>query len=433
MMDKIKLNLGCGQVYKPGFINIDKFDNSIADKICDIGDLPFKTNSVALIEASQLIEHFDYIHCKYILSEWFRILKPGGKLILETPDLEKTFKKFVSSDLEIQKTTLQWIYGIDSLGMQHKAGFTFELLRDLLQKVGFEKILKGEPKTHRYEPGLRIVCQKPKECREKQLFACFRKKILNELKIKDSYILISLEKWIKEVLELYEKFEKNKETTINKIISKTALCNPKIPLIFLDECVKWDLLKRSEINDKIDFLNFLIREKFHKKIFTLWIKRKKEIGKYEDRSNFLLQLEELILDILEGGSRYYKERLSYIANLEPTDLLIFDFDLVFLEAKELFNLGVKQFHKKDFTKAMNTFLQSSKINPSNPLVYWNIARLNCILKSGNHIIIDNYEKALKLIKNRESRVKIETELQQIKEGKKELIPKEPISEDYQII
>ena len=88
MMDKkIKLNLGCGSVYKPSYINIDKFDNSVADKICDIGDLPFKSNSVELIEASQVIEHFDYVHCKYILSEWFRVLKPRGVMIMETPEL----------------------------------------------------------------------------------------------------------------------------------------------------------------------------------------------------------------------------------------------------------------------------------------------------------------------------------------------------------
>jgi len=431
MINKIKLNLGCGQVYKPGYINIDKFDNSIADKVCDVSDLPFKTNSIDLIEASQLIEHFDYIHCKYILSEWFRILKPGGKLILETPDLKKTFKKFISSDLEVQRTTLQWIYGIDSLGMQHKTGFTFELLRALLQEIGFEKILREEPKTHRYESGLRVVCQKPRECQEKQLFACFRKKILNELKIENSYILIPLEKWIKEVFDLYQEFKENK-IVINKIISKSALCNPKIPFIFLNECVKCGSLKRTEIKDKMDLLSFLIKNDFHKKIFTLWIKRKKDIERPKIKFKFLSELETLILDILQNKLDY-KERLSYITSLEPTDLLIFDFDLVFLEAKKLFNLGVKQFHKGDFTKAMNIFLQSAKINPGNPLVYWNIARLNCILKSENHIIIDNYEKALKLIKNKGSRAKIEIELQQAKNGKKDLIPKKPISEDCQII
>jgi predicted SAM-dependent methyltransferase len=133
MDDRIKLNLGCGFVYKPGYVNIDKFDGSVADKISDAGDLPFESNSVDLIEADQLIEHFDHIHCKYVLSEWFRVLKPGRILVLETPDLEKSIGKFIPSEPETKKTTLQWIYGIDSPGMQHKTGFTFDLLKNLLR------------------------------------------------------------------------------------------------------------------------------------------------------------------------------------------------------------------------------------------------------------------------------------------------------------
>lgn len=89
---KVRLNLGSGSIYKPGYVNIDKFD-SVADKVVDVCDLPYESNTVESIEASQLVEHFDYIHYKYILSEWFRVLKPSGTLILETPDLEKTFKK----------------------------------------------------------------------------------------------------------------------------------------------------------------------------------------------------------------------------------------------------------------------------------------------------------------------------------------------------
>jgi len=431
-MNGIKLNSGCGETYKPGYINLDKFNRSVADIICDAGDLPFKENSVDLIEASQLIEHFDYVRCKYILSEWFRILKPGGRLILETPDLRKAFKKFLSGNPETQKTTLQWIYGIDRAGMQHKTGFTFELLKDLLEEVGFENIFREKPKTHVYEPGLRVSCQKPKKCGEKQLFACFRKSVLSELKIKDSCILIPLEKWIRKIFDSYEKFKENKEIAVNEIISKSAPCNPKIPLVFLNECAKRGVLKRAEIGDKIDLLNFLIEENFHKKILTLWMKRRKGLWNPGLRFKFLSELEALISDILQKRQDY-KERLSYITALEPMDIPIFDFDLAFLEAKKLFNLGVKRFHKKDFAKAMNAFLRASKINPDNPLVYWNIARLNCILHSETRVIVDNYEKALKLIKNRESRKMVEGELQLIREGKKHLVPKEPVSEDCRII
>ncbi|KYK24241.1 hypothetical protein AYK26_06915 [Euryarchaeota archaeon SM23-78] len=426
-MSKINLNLGCGIVYKPNYINIDKFDNRVADEICDVGDLSFEPCSVDLIEASQLVEHFDYIHCKYILSEWFRVLKPFGKLVLETPDLEMAFKKFVSSDWAIKRTTLQWIYGIDSPGMQHKTGFTFNLLKNLLQEIGFEKISSHESMTHRYEPGIRVVCQKPKNYLKKQVFSCFRKRILDGLEIQDSFILIPLEKWIDIFLDLFEKLEENNEAFIDKIISKTVLCNPMLPIVFIDECVKHGLLKKSDIKEELCLLDFLNKEEFHKKVYSLWVKRKKELAKPEAKSNFILELEKLILGILHNRLDY-KESLGYIINLKPTETLIFDFSLVFLEAKKLFNLGVKQFHKRDFSRAMLIFTKSSRLNPDNPLVYWNMARLDLILKSGDHAVIRNYEQALSLIKNKANKLNLKKELKQVNKGRQKLIPEEPVPE-----
>lgn len=429
MMDeKIKLNLGCGFVYKPGYINIDRFDNSVADKICDIADLPFESNSVDLIEAYQLIEHFDYVHCKYTLSEWFRVLKSKGILIIETPDLEKSFEKFVSANLETKKTTLQWIYGIDSLGIQHKTGFTFSLLRDLLKEIGFEGISREEPKTHRYEPGVRVICRKTENNSEKQLFACFRKRLKNKLKIDDSFILIPLEGWLRIVSNSFKEL-KNKDNCINEIVSKTVICNPYISLAFLEECINFNVIEKSEIKDKIDLLNYLAEREFHKKVFSLWIKSKKNAGGVEKEfKNFISRLESLILDLL-GNQEKYKERLMYIVNLDSSDIEILDFHLVAWEAKKLFNMGVKQFYKKNFSGALNLFLRSSKINPNSPLVYWNMARLGCILKLEKHKIIENYEKALSFIKNKEDREEIAIELKYTRNGGIDLIQKEPISRD----
>lgn len=431
MARKIKLNLGCGCVYKPGYINIDKFDRSVADRICDIDNLPFKSNSVDLIEASQLMEHFGYINCKYALGECFRILKPEGILILETPDLVKTFEKFISANLVTQKSTLQWLYGIDSPGMQHKTGFTFSLLSNLLEEIGFEDISREEPITHGYEQGMRTVCKKPKNYLEKQLFACFRKRLKSKLKTNDSYILIPLESWLKKTFDSYEQFKENKENRINKVISKTIVCTPLISLAFLEECINFGFVKKSEIIDRINLLNYLAKKELHKKVFSLWIKSKKRVGEVDrEFENFIGRVEFLLLDILSSQAES-KERLKYIMHLEPTDIEIFDFYLVCMEAKKLFNMGVKYFLKRRSSKALNLFLKSSKINPDNPLVYWNMARLSCILKLEKYEIIGSYEKALNLIKNKKNRRKIETELKCVRNGKNGLIQKEPVSEDYQ--
>ena len=76
-------------------------------------------------------------------------------------------------------------------------------------------------------------------------------------------------------------------------------------------------------------------------------------------------------------------------------------------------------------KALDLFLKSSRLNPDNYLVYWNIARIGCILDLRDQKIISNYEKALNLVQNKNKKI-IEQELNKIRNDMKLLIPKEPI-------
>lgn len=424
------LNLGCGSVYKPNYINIDKYNNIVADKMSDIDDLPFESNSVDLIEASQVIEHFDYIHCKYVLSEWFRVLQSTGTLILETPDLKKSFKKLLSKEGETRKRTLQWVYGIDSPGLLHKTGFTFNILRDLLEEIGFENITKERQKTHEYEYGLRISCIKPEKYLEKQLIACFRKQLKARLHINDSYFLIPLENWLKQIIYTHHRIKFQKENHINKIISRTLLCNPLIPLAYLEECLNFSYITKSEMEEKANFLNFLVENNLHQKVFSLWIRSKKEIGKLQENFlTFLDRIELLMLDILKDPSDL-EERLKYILELEPREIELFDFYLILMEAKKLFNQGVKHFHNNEYTKAMNCLLKSSQINPDQARAYWNIARLHIKLHSEKVKVLENYEIALKLRVYKQDQKSILREILMIRENKTNLIEGNPVVEEY---
>jgi predicted SAM-dependent methyltransferase len=433
MNREIKLNLGCGSGYKPGYVNIDRYDSSVADTICDVGRLPVKPNSVDLIEASQVVEHFDYVHCKYLLSEWFTVLRPKGTLILETPDLEKTSRKLISSDFETQQTTLQWAYGIDSQGMQHKTGFTFNLLRSLLKEIGFEKVSREKPITHKYEHGIRTVCRKPESCLEEELFACFRKRLRSKLEADDSYVLIPLEGWLRKMFATYAELKENKETCINQIISKTVMCHPCVPLAFLEESIAFGVVQESEMKAKIDLLTWLAEMQFHKKVFSLWMKSKKSIDRpKEESTSFIARLESLVLGILSDCAEF-KGGFEYITSLEPADIEIFDFHLVSLEARKSFNQGVRYCHRGESPEALDCFWKSSRMNPGYSLCYWNMARLGCILEMEEYEIIGNYEKALKLAKSRKGKRSLETELKHMREGRSLLIPKEPVSEDWQVI
>jgi predicted SAM-dependent methyltransferase len=90
----MKINLGCGSLLLPGYINCDLY-NPAAEMKCDVKDLPFPDDSVDEIYASHIIEHFDFFEGKdKVLPEWRRVLKVGGILIIETPDLAASCKEF---------------------------------------------------------------------------------------------------------------------------------------------------------------------------------------------------------------------------------------------------------------------------------------------------------------------------------------------------
>ena len=123
----MKLNIGCGGIYKKNYVNIDAFTELVADEIMPAESLKISDNSVEVIEANKVIEHLGIGRALYAISEFFRVLKPRGKLIIETPDIEKSFKIFLSGRKKDRENILPWIYGIDSPGMQHKFCFPEEL------------------------------------------------------------------------------------------------------------------------------------------------------------------------------------------------------------------------------------------------------------------------------------------------------------------
>lgn len=80
----INLNLGCGNDYKEGYINIDQNDKVKCDKVVDLkGKLPYKSNVVDFILAKHIIEHIpDTVK---FMNECHRVLKEGCMMYIETP------------------------------------------------------------------------------------------------------------------------------------------------------------------------------------------------------------------------------------------------------------------------------------------------------------------------------------------------------------
>ena len=137
----MKLNLGCGNDILPDFVNCDRYD-AACDVCCDAKNLPFKTNSIDEIYASHLIEHFNFFEAFEVLREWKRVLKPGGILRIETPDMEKSCEAFLKAT-EQQRLRLYYHFFSEpwvSPGQIHKFLYTETQLHWTLQCCGFNSI-----------------------------------------------------------------------------------------------------------------------------------------------------------------------------------------------------------------------------------------------------------------------------------------------------
>lgn len=127
----IRLNLGAGVSRLDGFTPIDRKNGS------EVYPLPQLDNSVEEIRASHILEHFSFADAPKVLSEWIRVLKPGGKIRLAVPDFTKCVEAGKAGDMK-------WPYYLFG-GQQdsddfHKSCWTEDGLRELMESCGLAEI-----------------------------------------------------------------------------------------------------------------------------------------------------------------------------------------------------------------------------------------------------------------------------------------------------
>ncbi len=86
-----KLNLGCGESKKDGYVNLDWQPLTDAEIIHDLNKFPypFADNELDLVEAYHILEHLDKVFLA--IKEIHRILKPGGQLLVKVPHFSRGF------------------------------------------------------------------------------------------------------------------------------------------------------------------------------------------------------------------------------------------------------------------------------------------------------------------------------------------------------
>ena len=153
----VRLNLGCGDKILPGYINIDTVSSRAGkqpDVNADIRDLrKIKSFIADEILVVHVIEHFYFWEVIPLLKSWRRLLKPGGKLILECPNLLYACQMIVEnpamrSQADKAGQMSMWpLYGDPSWKdplMCHKWAYTPESLMAVLDEAGYQQA-KQEP------------------------------------------------------------------------------------------------------------------------------------------------------------------------------------------------------------------------------------------------------------------------------------------------
>lgn len=153
----IKLDIGGGKNKRDeDYISVDKVNG---DVIADMWALPYEENEVDEIWSSHCLEHAPMSKVIDTLKEWLRVLKPGGRLIVQVPNFDYIARYWlVGPD---RAWAERMIFGMqDSDHEFHKCAFTTLSLRGDLEGVGFT-VKNVEMRLAYNQETIQAVCTKP--------------------------------------------------------------------------------------------------------------------------------------------------------------------------------------------------------------------------------------------------------------------------------
>ena len=435
----MKLNIGCGKKFDQDYYNIDLYDNLVADKKMSAFNLEFADNSSQEVKAVHLIEHLGFYQSIYALGEFFRVLEPNGKLILETPDLEKAFRIYLNSNYEQKKDALRWIYGLPHEGLEHKFCFPPQLLREILKKSGFENVIQTSFYNNESIPSIRFVCNKPEYSNYLEIFQIFssiRKKMLYEkiINFKNLFLTKEQEDLLNFLLIETIKVANNKNKYY-KFIEKALVQSPQIVQIYLTEMFDKEFLFNIERNHILEVIEYLIKFKFQIILYNLLknapiIPGSQKVIFSSIESYGLVLINKLLYNKAEK-SKIVNDLQKLSENIKQENIGFFSPNIVKRDSLDYFYQGIKEFHKKNYQNSLGTFLNAIKLYRDNFLYYWNVAKVFAKLNLKQKAI-RYYKRTFKLLSitslqnKAQIRKDIKLELNWVKNEKENLQKLHPI-------
>lgn len=138
------LQVGAGPMRLPGWLNSDLISGDI--QLDAARRLPLPDDSFAYAFGEHVIEHMPARVGERMMSELFRVLRPGGVLRLTTPDLRKVIAIYEDQNREIsQDEYKRYLGGLTGKRYEHSC----EVFNDFLRLWGHSYVYDEEDLTAR--------------------------------------------------------------------------------------------------------------------------------------------------------------------------------------------------------------------------------------------------------------------------------------------
>lgn len=152
-----RLNVGCGELIREGWTNIDLYPAKGAYYVDVNNGLPFNDSTFNHIQCEHFLEHLEQENGIFFISECRRVLRTGGTIRFIVPDAEKYFAAYITGDAEFFEelknlggaqrpfsTACEVVNQMFRMGGDHLFAWDYETLAKYMIEAGFRNICKSE-------------------------------------------------------------------------------------------------------------------------------------------------------------------------------------------------------------------------------------------------------------------------------------------------
>jgi len=156
-----KLHLGCGDLILPGWLNSDAYPRRNGVAYCNAAKrFPFPDNVFAYVFSEHMIEHLPQRGGENLIRESLRVLRPGGRVRIATPELNKIIALKRLDLTNTERKYLAWqtaqipnaidgspCFTINTFvrAWGHAFIYDFDTLKQILERNGFTDVREYAP------------------------------------------------------------------------------------------------------------------------------------------------------------------------------------------------------------------------------------------------------------------------------------------------